>query len=101
MSDQITAWSQDANDGSFTFAFQFDGGQIKLGKSVNVLKGEADTFDDALVIAKQRAANAKKDWLDTMGDKMKIVGDVQLPEPIAEDQIKTALNKMAEAQPAA
>lgn len=82
MADQITNYSENADDGSYSFAFLFDDGNgNQRAENISVLASDGATdVTSARSIAITKAAAAKKEWLDgiaTGGGN--IVGPVALP----------------------
>lgn len=89
MTDFLTSQSQDgdAEKASYSFGFQLDSGTGPT-KSLNidVLTGEAADISEAFEIAKQRAADAKQEWLDKLAT-VSLLGPVSLPKARKKDKI--------------
>lgn len=80
MVDQIISVNQDIDDNSYTFNYILEDGKGNtLAKSINVLMGEATDLNSAKIVADQRAADAKRDWINTPSVDQEVVGPVVLP----------------------
>jgi len=85
MADFVVHHSQNGSgqSASYSFGFRFEGPNgISLSHNVDILQGEAPNATAAFQIAKQRAANAKRDWLDAI-EEDGFIGPVVLPAPQA------------------
>lgn len=79
MGDMRTAFSQDGNDGSYSFGFQFDNGEgLLLNRTIDVTAKEAPDLETAKNISLQKAADAKEAWLDSIA-KADLIGPIELP----------------------
>lgn len=89
MTDFLVSQSQDgdAQKASYSFGFKLDSGSGPV-KNVNidVMIGEAADIGAAFELAKQRAADSKQDWVDSL-TKTSLIGAVSLPPPTKKDKI--------------
>lgn len=65
---------------SFGFLFVHNGSGNELSTNVDVFQGEVSTPVSAFNLAKQRAANVRRDWLTELA-QISVVGQVVLPDP--------------------
>lgn len=88
MTDYLISQSQDGDGpkASYSFGFSFQVNGLQKSQNIDVLTGEAKDEIDAFELAKQRAADAKQAWMDTI-NAVDHRGSVNLPPPTKKDKI--------------
>lgn len=93
MTDFLVSQSQDGdgNKASYSFGFTLDSGSGPIkSMNIDVFTGEATNITEAFDLAKQRAADAKQEWLDSL-EKVTLLGPVSLPKARKKDKISDVL----------